>query len=63
MVVLADERFTAERIAGNRESFFDSGREAIAGFIALHERHFGRVAARAGARPWLRGWAAEPSAG
>jgi SAM-dependent methyltransferase len=41
--VLADDRFSAKRIAENRASFFDSGREAIAGFIALHERHFGAL--------------------
>ena len=39
--VLADDRFTSDRIAEYRESFFDSGRQSIAGVIALHERHFG----------------------
>lgn len=52
--VLADDRFTSDRIAENRASFFDSGRQSIADFIALHERHFG---------PLLRGRALDHGCG
>ena len=39
--VLADERFSAERINDNRELFFASGRDDVAGLLARYEHHFG----------------------
>jgi SAM-dependent methyltransferase len=38
--VLADQRFTAENIAKNRDEFFASGRWSVARIIERYERHF-----------------------
>jgi SAM-dependent methyltransferase len=41
--VLAEERFTADRIEESRELFFASGSGWIGKLLARHERHFGPV--------------------
>jgi 2-polyprenyl-3-methyl-5-hydroxy-6-metoxy-1,4-benzoquinol methylase len=41
--VLAQERFTAERITENRDEFFTSGRKSIARTLKRYETHFGRL--------------------
>jgi 2-polyprenyl-3-methyl-5-hydroxy-6-metoxy-1,4-benzoquinol methylase len=41
--VLADEKFTLERLALNREEFFASGEGAVAQIIGRFEQHFGAL--------------------
>jgi SAM-dependent methyltransferase len=41
--VLADPRFTAEKIAENRAEFFASGRWSVARITERYERHFGNL--------------------
>jgi len=42
--VLAQDRFSTDRIDAHSDEFFASGREAIADLLARYERHFGGLA-------------------